>query len=640
MLALQLEKSKKYLPSLLVGLAAYSTLKLGLEIAGVIEISLNPFDFLLFLALAITFLLEKHLSLNPRLVLAPSVIAVSVIRDFLGFFIGTTGFSGDLSLGISVFLGLCVYFVLVTLEKTSDMKGESPQEETGKYPLFLDQKGRYFIPTEFLKYHLEIIGSSGMGKTNILNYIIEQAVQNGLGMFVFDAKSNFNKQLPYFATKYGRLADLKYFDLANLARSQSYNPDYKEKADEIFNGLMKSLFYQPEQEPYYRDQASDILSNLTNLLLLEFPVVTRMDYQNLIANEIRSFKTIEYLSHKYKDTVSGRYFLEKWVEKSANDREMILSGLTSKLSRFTSREWAPLINTRSPDIVMGDVVGRNQIFLFGTSSLVNVEDSKPLIISALVDLAGVIGKRIPNAPDKPFMVILDEFNAAAYPGLNDCLALAREANVCFVLAHHSLGQLAAVSPEFKDDILTNTNHKMVMNITEKETVDYFAALFGTRVTQKNVFSYDTRVPQARGRTERPDEEYVIHPNYLRGMPRGEAVCRIMYKTGPRVFKMKLKEIKRPPAGFDFIRAVPIRNNHLKGNDSNPVEIPKILKGGKKRQIEPVGQPFQTPKSSTESPLPLDADAIVEEARESGKALKVEKKPAGNKQEVKQSDGNV
>ena len=144
---------------------------------------------------------------------------------------------------------------------------------------------------------------------------------------------------------------------------------------------------------------------------------------------------------------------------------------------------------------MRDVVEKQQIFLFGTSSLVNQEDSKPVIISALIDLAGVIGQRLIEKPEKPFFVFLDEFYTAAYPGLNDLISLGREANVCFFLAHHSLGQLGAVSQEFKDDILTNTNHKIVMNITEKDTVDFFASIFGTKVTKKDVYSYDTRLPK-------------------------------------------------------------------------------------------------------------------------------------------------
>lgn len=570
---------KRYAPVVLAGFALYSGFKDILETVGVIQVCLTPFDTISALSVGVLFLFEKHIAMTPLLALAPAVIAFSFCHDFFGVFLGDTFFSGAIT-GLSFIIGLCVYFVLVNLPKTEEEMGESPKQEAGQYSLYLDEEKKFFIPEELLKYHTEIAGASGMGKTNIMDYFMQQVIKNGLGMFVFDAKSNYNKNIPYYASKYGRLQDLKYFNLADVQRSQTYNPDYKEKPDEVFNGLMKSLFYGPVTQEYYRDQASDVLSNLTNLLYLEFKHVTRMDYQNLISNEIRSFDTIKHIARKHENTVSGKYFLEKWVNMSEKDRELNLSGLTSKLARFTTREWSPLINTLNPEIKMKDIVDKGQIFLFGTSSLVNQEDSKPVIISALVDLAGVIGRRLIEKPKKPFFVFLDEFYTAAYPGLNDLISLGREANVCFFLSHHSLGQLGAVSQEFKDDILTNTNHKIVMNITETAAVNFFASVFGTKVTKKDVYSYDTRASEPRGRTEKQDEEFIIHPNYLRGMKRGEAVCRIVYVSGPKVFKVKLKEVKAPPSNFDYVRCVPMRDNHLKDNEFNKIEIPKIIKTSK------------------------------------------------------------
>lgn len=592
---------EKQTPTVLAGFATYSGLKFILEVAGVIHVSLTPVDTISALSIGVLYLFEKHVQMNHYLAFAPAVIGLSLCHDLFGVFIGVDGFAGYVVMGLSVVIGFCIYMVHFVVKTTSEHQEEAPRHEGGKYSLYLDVENKYFIPAELLKYHTEVIGSSGMGKTNIFNHMIEQGIRDGIGMFVFDAKSNYNKHIPYYAEKYGRLHDLKYFDLADVKRSQTYNPDYKDKPDEVFNGLMKSIFYGPVTQEYYRDQAADVLSNLTNLLFKEFKHVTRMDYQSLISNEIRSFKTIEYLANKYADTVSGKYFLEKWVDMSEKDRELNLSGLTSKLARFTNREWSSLINTLDPDIKMKDVVDKGQIFLFGTSSLVNQEDSKPVIISALVDLAGVIGHRLIEKPKKPFFVFLDEFYTAAYPGLNDLISLGREANVCFFLAHHSLGQLGAVSHEFKDDILTNTNHKIVMNITEKDTVDFFASIFGTKVTKKDVYSYDTRVSQPRGRTEKQDEEFIIHPNYLRGMRRGEAVCRIVYVTGPKVFKMKLTEVKPPPRSFDYVKCVPIRNNHLKPLAFNKIEVPKVTTASKSKSKKEVEK--ETGEAPVASTLP-------------------------------------
>lgn len=60
------------------------------------------------------------------------------------------------------------------------------------------------------------------------------------------------------------------------------------------------------------------------------------------------------------------------------------------------------------------------------------------------------------------------------------------------------------------------------------------------------------------------------------------MCRIVYVGGPKVFKMKLKEVKPPPREFDYVGCVPIRNNHLKQNEFNIVENPDAPKNDKKK----------------------------------------------------------
>ncbi len=305
---------ESYTPTVLVGFGVYSGLKFTLEVLGIISPSVTPFDTLSALSVGFLYMFEKHIRMNHLLAFAPAVIALAFCHDFFGVFLGSEGFTGDVVMGLSILIGFCIYFIHFYMRHTTEHQGESPFHEGGKYSLYLDEENKFFIPAELLKYHTEVIGSSGMGKTNIFNHMIEQGIRNGLGMFVFDAKSNYNKHIPYYAEKYKRLHDLKYFDLADIKRSQTYNPDFKDKPDEVFNGLMKSIFYGPVTQEYYRDQASDVLSNLTNLLFMDFKHVTRMDYQNLISNEIRSFATIKALARKHEDTVSGKYFLEKWVK--------------------------------------------------------------------------------------------------------------------------------------------------------------------------------------------------------------------------------------------------------------------------------------------------------------------------------------
>jgi hypothetical protein len=61
--------------------------------------------------------------------------------------------------------------------------------------LYLDAEDKFFIPAELLKYHTEVIGASGWEKPTFSTTSSNRVLKNGLGMFVFDAKSNYNKTI-------------------------------------------------------------------------------------------------------------------------------------------------------------------------------------------------------------------------------------------------------------------------------------------------------------------------------------------------------------------------------------------------------------------------------------------------------------
>jgi uncharacterized protein YycO len=91
------------------------------------------------------------------------------------------------------------------------------------------------------------------------------------------------------------------------------------------------------------------------------------------------------------------------------------------------------------------------------------------------------------------------------------------------------------------------------------------------------------------------------------MKRGEAVCRIVYVSGPKVFKMKLKEVKAPPRNFDYVKCVPIRDNHKKQNQFNVIEKPRSKTSSKSN---PKGDEKKTfVKESKTSESKLDSEVL-------------------------------
>src|SRR5690242_2067551 len=128
---------EKHTPPVLMGFGVYSALKFTFEVSGVIGVSLTPFDTLSALSVGFLYLFEKHVPMNHLLALAPSAIALSFFHDFFGVFLGADGFTGDVVLGLSVVIGVCVYFIHFAMRKIPEQDGESPIHEGGKYSLYL-----------------------------------------------------------------------------------------------------------------------------------------------------------------------------------------------------------------------------------------------------------------------------------------------------------------------------------------------------------------------------------------------------------------------------------------------------------------------------------------------------------------------
>lgn len=60
--------------------------------------------------------------------------------------------------------------------------------------------------------------------------------------------------------------------------------------------------------------------------------------------------------------------------------------------------------------------------------------------------------------------------------------------------------------------------------------------------------------------------------------------------------MRLKEVKPPPSSFDYVKCVPIRNNHLRPIECNQVVIVNAVK-------ESQPKPSPKPNAKAEKPVP-------------------------------------
>jgi hypothetical protein len=106
----------------------------------------------------------------------------------------------------------------------------------------------------------------------------------------------------------------------------------------------------------------------------------------------------------------------------------------------------------------------------------------------------MVGKRYSQtsaakSKDEPMLsVILDEFAPFAYPGFTQVLQTARGAKVSFLFSFQSLPQLQRVSQAFSDEVSSAPGTKMIMNVSEENTAQWFLKASARIATKRRSLS--------------------------------------------------------------------------------------------------------------------------------------------------------
>jgi DNA-binding NarL/FixJ family response regulator len=508
-----------------------------------------------------------------------------------------------IEIGSMVFCLTTIYALSVWLIKKADPKPlitlKLPKVDMGPYPLYLDPEKKMGLPTGTIDYHIHVVGGTGTGKTrHVLKPMMQQdIVSNRLGVLIYDVKSNLANDIVFYCKQADRIRDFKYFDLERPEWSLTWNPLAHGTADEIANRVFCALYFESDKaSQYYSELANSFLSNLITLLKMDKPVITFTDLC-LATSQLDTFKIINDLCTKYKNTLQAGFFYQNWLSSPKKERHERLSGLINKLQRFCNREWSPLLNTRTPDIDLAKVFSNNNVFLFGIASQRYPDDAKALSIMMMMEISQQVAHRSSNTPEKPFRIYLDEFYNMAYSQFVNTLNKAREARVDLILAHQALADLSMISKDFAQQVSINTRTKIILTQDDSETSEFFSQLIGTEEVLVETPSYDTRgiIRVAAGLTAKKEHKFRVNPNTLKELKLGEGIVRTVYPGIGLVIRMiKLRVSEDLPKGFSFKTYLKVLNNHLKDNDSAPASMNDTLldlKEQKKQdQRAPAGSP--------------------------------------------------
>jgi conjugal transfer pilus assembly protein TraD len=349
------------------------------------------------------------------------------------------------------------------------------------------------VPDTDRKGHSWCFGTTRVGKTRLLENIIEQDIRKGYSVVAIDPKGDIDlfSKITQIAIETGRIEDLMLV-----------TPIFPE-----FSAILDPLssYYMPEElvahitagvpvgrEPFYFGVAYEVSLVIVQALLELAKEENRQASFNLIdvKNKI-SHSDLEDLKEMvdFLETPEAQQIslnIQKILDSTADYYSKVASSLRVALTELTSGNIGKIIGTANENKFIARLEeGKKVILVVQLGSLLTKKASYTagkVIVSMLQSFIGrryASGKKI----DPPLALHIDEAQSVLYLGIEDLFAKAGGANIYIHGYSQSVNQMyAEVGQERANSILDNCNTKIFMRVPDATTAQYVSDHLGeTRV---------------------------------------------------------------------------------------------------------------------------------------------------------------
>ena len=383
------------------------------------------------------------------------------------------------------------------------------REETATLLGYNVHKEPWLWPDAVRIKHGVIVGGTGAGKSTFLENIIAQDLTRRFGgrkmpMIIFDGKGErefLDRLLPHIAAA-GRLQDLRILDPTHPTESCRYNPfyalddAYQEHVNFIFRSFgLREDFFKGHQEAYLSDLVRVL--QYTGRLFNVYDVLVMALDEDVLQEQIKEAKArIATLTGLSMQKRLNFEMSVKMLQRSLQDRERVekIQGLLNELLGFLEDELSVVTGAYQDLLTLDDVLENDLILFVSLNSNRNQRAVEALGKILLQNIQLMVRKRYYEATaakskDEPMLsVILDEFAPFAYPGFTQVLQTARGAKVSFLFSFQSLPQLQRVSQAFADEVSSAPGTKMIMNVSEENTAQWFLKASAKIATKRRSLS--------------------------------------------------------------------------------------------------------------------------------------------------------
>jgi hypothetical protein len=420
--------------------------------------------------------------------------------------------------------------------------------------------------------HGVIVGGTGAGKSTFLENIIAQDVTRRFGMrrmpiIIFDGKGErefLDRLLPHIEAA-GRLQDLRVIDPTHPSESARYNPfyalddAYQEHVNFIFRSFgLREDFFKGHQEAYLSDlvrilQYTGKLFNVYDVLVMALDEKVLEEQIGIAKARLASLPGIS-MQKRLNFEMSV-----KMLQRSLADRERVekIQGLLNELLSFLEDELSVVTGSYQDLLTLDDVLEKDLILFVSLNANRNQRAVEALGKILLQNIQLMVGKRYAQPAgnrdaDEPMLsVILDEFAPFAYPGFTQVLQTARGARVSFLFSFQSMPQLQRVSQAFADEVSSAPGTKMIMNVSEENTAQWFLKASARIATKRRSLSvrrtgiFSTKYTETGSGSESDIKETRAREDHIKNLPVGQMeILMVDNREGTRYSHLHVRRAPR------------------------------------------------------------------------------------------------
>lgn len=409
------------------------------------------------------------------------------------------------------------------------------------------------VPWSELDAHTEISGTTGSGKTRLLEVLATQAIHAEGATILIDPKGD-RQWLARCAAEARRAG--KPFALITPAfphQSQTMNVlDTCTTSTEVaarLGGLMPA-----SKEPVFRNYPLALLRRIaTAQATLGQPWTLEGLYRPAtLAHDLEAL-ILDYLAHlgittgrdvrrartAYRASGLVDLIADELLEDLAHERDHFRALTTNIVPTFDGvigMPYGPLFSARPADVTWHRIAEESMVVYVALASLLLGEIAHKMGRLILQDLLGYLGWRQAYTDLEtatPITVFVDEVARVAYPQFPTALAMSRSARVRFLLAQQSLSDMEATLEQraLARQVHDNCNTRLWMRMADEmaalgaveglDTCTVHLPESGVGVAYGGVGGLSGSAARRQVGKEVP----LIRPSWLTALPRGEAYAR-------------------------------------------------------------------------------------------------------------------